>query len=85
MHRDLGSAPSARAAASWSWRRPDGASERNLEALDEEKRALSDVIADAPLPIQDYVSTLTVRATDDGHCEVTWACSFAPDGGAPRR
>jgi hypothetical protein len=63
MHRDLDSAPSARAAASWSWRRPDGASERNLEALDEEKRALSDVIADAPLPIQDYVSTLTVRAT----------------------
>ncbi len=51
-----------------------------LEALDEEKRTLSYVIVDAPLPIQDYVSTMTVRATDGGRCEVTWACSFAPDG-----
>lgn len=51
-----------------------------LEALDDEERALSYVIVEAPLPVKDYVSTMAVRSAGEGRCEVTWECTFAPDG-----
>lgn len=54
-----------------------------LEALNDEARTLRYSIVEAPLPITNYASTLSVTAHGDATCEVTWASEFdvvdAPD------
>lgn len=47
-----------------------------LDAIDEEARTLRYSIVEAPLPIENYESTLSVRAIDESTCEVRWASDF---------
>jgi hypothetical protein len=51
-----------------------------LESLDTQARTLSYSIVDSPLPLRDYVSTMTVRPVGDAACELTWASTFEAEG-----
>ncbi len=54
-----------------------------LEALDDTKSSLSYSIAEAPMPMDGYYSTMTVRDLGGGKCEVSWSSTFeSPDGAA---
>ncbi len=54
-----------------------------LEALDDTKRSLSYSIAEAPMPMDGYYGTMTVRDLGGGKCEVSWSSTFeCPDGAA---
>lgn len=59
----------------------DGAQiKERLEALDDEAHTLRYTIVEGPLPVQEYVSTMTVQPTGAQQCEATWNCAFEPDG-----
>jgi hypothetical protein len=51
-----------------------------LEALHDEGRTLTYTIVESPLPINNYVSTITVEHVEEQRCRVTWECGFDPDG-----
>ena len=51
-----------------------------LEGLDAQARTLSYSILSAPLPLADYVSTMTVRGLGGGRCELAWSSTFEPKG-----
>ena len=55
-----------------------------LEERDDTARTLRYTIVDAPLPVTNYEGTMSVEATGDAACEVTWASEFdvvdAPEG-----
>jgi hypothetical protein len=51
-----------------------------LDALDDKARSLTYSIVSAPLPMEGYVSTMRVRGTGKGRCELEWSCSFTPKG-----
>ena len=60
---------------------PGGAAIRErLERFEDEGRSFSYSILDGPLPVDDYLATLVVRAKGADRCEVDWASSFAPKG-----
>ena len=49
--------------------------EERLEAFDDEARRLSYSIGAGPLPVQNYLATIAVTATDSG-CSVEWSAEF---------
>lgn len=54
--------------------------EERLEALDDSERSLSYSIIGGPLPVNNYLATIKVSATDGG-CRVDWEANFdAPEG-----
>lgn len=53
-----------------------------LESYDGEGMSYSYRIVNSPLPVADYVSTLSVSADGNGS-RVTWRSSFAPKGDTP--
>jgi hypothetical protein len=51
------------------------------EALDPERRSLSySIIEKSPIPIKNYLSTVTVVETAPDACRVDWRGTFEPDG-----
>lgn len=60
---------------------PGGAGvEETLEAYDAEARSLSYSIGNGPLPVQNYLATITVEPEESG-CSVDWSARFElPDG-----
>jgi hypothetical protein len=51
-----------------------------LESLDDEARTLTYSIVRAPLPIENYVATMTLRDLGGGQCELEWSSTFEPKG-----
>lgn len=52
-----------------------------LEKFDDSARSLSYAITEGPLPVQDYLATITVRELGEDRCHVDWTGRFAlPDG-----
>jgi len=47
--------------------------------VEPDKRSYTYRIVQSPLPMKDYVSTLSVEPSDGG-CQVTWASEFEPVG-----
>jgi len=59
----------------------DGARiDETLEKLDDAARVLVHSIASSPLPLDQYVATMTVRELGPDACEVEWASTFHPAG-----
>lgn len=50
------------------------------EARDDESRTYTYSIVEGPLPIRDYLATLSVRERGAGACTVEWSSTFEPDG-----
>jgi carbon monoxide dehydrogenase subunit G len=62
---------------------PGGANvEETLEAHDEGARSLSYSIGEGPLPVQDYLATITVNEEGSG-CSVDWTAKFGLPEGIP--
>jgi hypothetical protein len=60
---------------------PGGAAIRErLERFEDAARSFSYSILDGPLPVEDYLATLVVRAKGADRCEVDWASTFEPKG-----
>jgi len=60
---------------------PGGAAIRErLERFEDAGRSFSYSILDGPLPVDDYLATLVVRARGADRCEVDWASTFQPKG-----
>jgi hypothetical protein len=38
------------------------------------------VVGTSPIPISDYVAEMSVTATGDASCELTWSSTWRPDG-----
>jgi carbon monoxide dehydrogenase subunit G len=57
---------------------PDGGGQfhERLEALDDDARTLTYVCLESPLPIENYVGTVTVEGAGEGKSRVTWSASF---------
>lgn len=53
-----------------------------LDALDDAARALSYAIVDGPLPVENYLATVSVHEVDDG-CRVDWGATFDTPEGVP--
>ena len=51
-----------------------------LEKLDDRDRSLAYSIVSSPLPMEGYVSTMTIVALSQNRCELWWACVFTPKG-----
>jgi mxaD protein len=51
-----------------------------LESLDKQTRTLSDSITSGPLPREDYLATMEVRAVGEGNCELKWSSTFEAKG-----
>ena len=51
-----------------------------LDRADENARSYTYSILESPLPVADYVATISVREAGDGVCVVEWSSEFAPDG-----
>ncbi|MCH7544249.1 MAG: SRPBCC family protein [Proteobacteria bacterium] len=51
-----------------------------LDRTDEDARSYTYSILSGPLPVADYVATLSVREAGDGACVVEWSSEFNPDG-----
>ena len=67
--------------ATRSFKTPDGGQiVERLEAHDAAGRSYTYSIVEAPMPIQNYQSTIAVKPAGDGS-EVSWSCTFevAPD------
>lgn len=59
----------------------DGASiKERLDARDDERRTLRYTIVEGPLPVENYVSTMSVRPIGEQQCEAAWHCTFDPAG-----
>lgn len=61
---------------------PDGGQfHERLESLDDETRTLTYVVLTSPLPIENYVGTVTVEDAGDGKSRVSWSARFdvSPD------
>lgn len=56
-----------------------GSIEERLEQADDGARRYSYSIVASPLPVSDYLSTLSVKDTGSG-CTVEWSGEFKPDG-----
>jgi mxaD protein len=54
--------------------------EERLERLNDKTRTLVYSIASSPLPLDQYVATMTVKDLGPKECEVTWASEFEPKG-----
>lgn len=54
--------------------------EERLESLDEKNRSLSYSIVSSPLPIDNYLSTMTVREVGSHEAEVQWSSTFNATG-----
>ena len=51
-----------------------------LETLDDDARTIAYSIQEGPIPVQNYLATISVTATDGG-CHVDWTARFdTPDG-----
>ena len=62
---------------------PGGAQiEETLEAFDADGRSLSYSIGSGPLPVQNYLATISVKPDGDG-CSVDWTASFELPEGIP--
>ena len=53
-----------------------------LEAHDHDGRSLSYAITDGPIPVQDYLATITVTEAGSG-CHVDWTAKFSTPDGVP--
>lgn len=51
-----------------------------LEKLDNQTKTLSFSIADGPMPMEDYYSTIQVRNLGEDRSEVDWSATFKPKG-----
>jgi len=47
-----------------------------LEALDEKGRSLTYSIIEGPMPIENYLATITITEVDEGRSHIVWTCSF---------
>ncbi len=54
--------------------------EERLESLDERERTLSYSIVSSPLPIDNYLATMTVREVGSHEAEVEWSSTFTATG-----
>lgn len=60
---------------------PDDAEiKEELTQLDNENMHLEYIILSGPFPINDYVSTVTVKPVNNDNCEVSWSSKFTVDG-----
>jgi hypothetical protein len=50
-----------------------------LNKVDESSMEIEYEITSGPFPISGYVSTVTVNATDNNSCEITWGSQFEVD------
>ena len=53
-----------------------------LEAHDDDARSLSYAITEGPIPVQNYLATITVTETGSG-CHVDWTAKFDLPEGVP--
>lgn len=51
-----------------------------LEAFDQGGKTLKYSIVDGPLPVKDYLSTVSLSPTEKGGTEVSWSSTFEPFG-----
>ena len=51
-----------------------------LEKLDDQDQSLTYSIVSSPLPMEGYLSTMTVVELSQSRCEVWWTCVFTPKG-----
>ncbi len=51
-----------------------------LDIFDDDARTLTYSIVKSPLPLADYVATMTVRELAPSRCELQWSSTFEPDG-----
>lgn len=51
-----------------------------LKSIDHQGRSLTYAIARSPLPVTNYVATMTVTPLEEGGCQLTWASTFEPEG-----
>jgi hypothetical protein len=51
-----------------------------LDGADENARSYTYSIIESPLPVADYVATISVREAGDGACVVDWSSEFNADG-----
>jgi hypothetical protein len=56
--------------------------DERLEALDDERRTISySIPQNNPLPVADYLATMTIHERDPQRCELEWSCTWsAPVG-----
>ncbi len=53
-----------------------------LESFDDANRTLSYSIVESPLPVDEYLSTMVVKETGPGRCELLWSSTFKAKGAA---
>lgn len=60
----------------------EGGSEvaERLEATDGRAHVLTYSILSSPLPLEGYVSTMKLRELAKDRCELSWSCTFEPQG-----
>jgi len=59
---------------------PDGAEINEvLNKLDNDNMHFEYEILSGPFPISNYVSNVSVKATDSNQCEISWGCNFNVD------
>lgn len=51
-----------------------------LETVDDQAMALTYSILTSPLPFQDYLAGVEVKAVGPGECEIRWYATFQPKG-----
>jgi carbon monoxide dehydrogenase subunit G len=57
--------------------------QERLEAFDDAGRSFSyAIVGNSPLPLRDYLSTVKIRETGPGSCEVAWDGRFEPNPGS---
>ena len=47
-----------------------------LEKLDEAGRSLTYSIVEGPMPVENYLATITITDAGDGRSHILWTCSF---------
>ena len=51
-----------------------------LEGLDEATKTYSYSIIEGPIPAKDYLATVTVSDAGSGRTQISWSCTFEPEG-----
>jgi len=55
--------------------------QERLESLDPKARSFQySILGESPLPVRDYLSTLTLEPRGPNRCHVTWSSEFEPVG-----
>ncbi len=54
--------------------------QERLEHVDDVGRSFSYSIIAGPVPVENYLASLTIHEADEGHSRITWQSSFDPKG-----